>query len=428
MKLEVGCLLPQGEWTLSWNPGLLEEKRIRFSEAGKTGVDVLLIYDRVIVSLQYDFQEKPLTLMAEVSSPEDRLELSVGELEIRLSVNGKTVDREWPYGRLTGRECVLCEMAGELTPGIQPEPALPDVVSEFTGIRGWKPEGYNCFAGDCMPFVDGDTFHLFYLTDRRGHHSKWTFGGHKWAHLSTKDLIHWKEHPDVVSIREPREGSICTGSVLKIADGKYRAYFSVRMADRSPARVTWADSDDCIHFTRSDEYFFIGDPYEPVTARDPLAYYDAEEGLYHLLITTSIKREDGFHGVISDFVSPDLKQWEDRPVLCEFDSTTRNQPACPDLFEKDGLWYLLYRDPLRVNRYFYAESKRGPWIAPPDNYVISSEYIVPKSAVFRGKIIFAAFRKDDPGRYYGGRIHLFEAIPDGTGKLTFKEIVEPEIQ
>ena len=419
--LSLGDRLPAGEWHLDITAGLLEEKRIRFSTNARPDLDVLLIYDRVIVSAQFDFNEKPLTLMAPVSSPDDRISVSFGKADIILFVNGEICDEEWHAGALSCGECVLCEMEATLAEGALCRPEEPDVKSRFTGLDGWKPKGYNVFAGDCIPYVDGDTFHLFFLYDRRGHHSKWTLGAHQWAHISSKDLVHWEEHPIAIRIEDTSEGSICTGSIIKFGD-IYRAYFCIRMTDRSPAKVTWADSKDLIHWERSSESFLLKAPYEPVTARDPLAYFDEEEGLYHLLITTSINREDGFHGIIADFVSKDLSSWEDRPHLVEFDSTTRNQPACPDYFEKDGLWYLSYRDPQRINRYFYANGKRGPWLSIEDNFVLSKEYIVPKSAIFNGKIIFAAFKKDVFERYYGGTLHLFEAIPDGNGRLDFKMI------
>ena len=419
--LNIGNRLPGGSWTLKICPGPLEEKRIRFSAGDVPCVDVLLIYDRIIVSLQLDFNPKPLTLMAEITDPNDEIVLSYAPHEIILFVNGEVRDEEWPAGKIAPCECVLCEMEAELKEGATPRPVQPNVVSSFTGIWDWKPKGYNSFAGDCMPYVDGDTFHLFYLRDRRGHHSKWILGAHQWAHISSKDLVHWDEHPDAICIEDENEGSICTGSVIKFGN-IYRAFFCIRMTDKSPAKVMWADSEDLIHFTRSKDSFLLKPPYEPVSARDPFAYYDEDEGLYHLLITTSIKRDDGFHGIISDFVSKDLTNWEDRTPLVEFESTTRNQPACPDFFEKDGLWYLSYRDPERVNRYFFSENKRGPWIAPEDNFVLSREYIVPKSAKFNGRIIFAAFKKDCAERYYGGTLCLFEAVPDGNGSLKFEKL------
>lgn len=416
--IEYGSAIPNENWRLIITPGLLEEKRIRFSENGIPGLDIVLIYDRLIVSMQFDFHLKPLTLMAEIHSPHDKVCLSYSSHEIVLYVNDQIQDEEWPVGRLLAKECTLCEMDAVLCKGAQPRPLQPDVVNTFTGLWGWKPKGYNTFAGDCIPYADGDTFHLFYLRDRRGHHSKWSLGAHAWAHISSRDLVHWEEHPDAIRIENENEGSVCTGSIIRFGN-TYRAYFCLRMADHSPAKVTWADSQDLIHFTRSEKSFLLSEPYEPVSARDPFVYFDRKENLYHLLITTSIRRADGFHGIISDFVSPDLAEWEDRTPLVEFDSTTKNQPACPDFFEKDGLWYLSYRDPQRINRYFYAHTKRGPWLAPDNNFVLGREYIVPKSAVFQNRILFAAFRKDVPERYYGGTLCLFEAIPNGDGTLTF---------
>ena len=36
-------------------------------------------------------------------------------------------------------------------------------------MQYWKPDADNEFAGDMMPYWDGETFHLFYLLDRDHH-------------------------------------------------------------------------------------------------------------------------------------------------------------------------------------------------------------------------------------------------------------------
>ena len=74
-----------------------------------------------------------------------------------------------------------------------------------------------------MPFSDGDTFHLFYLKDRHQHKAKWGKGAHQFAHISTRDMVHWKQHPVAVEITHQWEGSICNrfgdpgkGKILRV--------------------------------------------------------------------------------------------------------------------------------------------------------------------------------------------------------------------
>ena len=77
----------------------------------------------------------------------------------------------------------------------------------------WRPEGYNAFFGDPIPFFHDSTFHLFYLLDRKHHSLKWGVGAHGWGHTSSQDLIHWTTHPRAIDITEQTENSLGTGNV-----------------------------------------------------------------------------------------------------------------------------------------------------------------------------------------------------------------------
>ena len=162
-----------------------------------------------------------------------------------------------------------------------------------------------------MPFADGDVYHLFYLKDRRQHKSKWGKGAHQFAHISTSDMIHWEEHPVAVEITHQWEGSLCTGSVIK-KDGRYYAFYAVRMVDGSSARVSWAESEDCIHFTKSEKYFTLTKPYETTSVRDPEVFLGAD-GRYHMLLTTTWEEEETERGgCLAHMVSDDLENWEQK--------------------------------------------------------------------------------------------------------------------
>jgi beta-fructofuranosidase len=116
-------------------------------------------------------------------------------------------------------------------------------------IQYSRPRGFNTHAGDAMPFYHNGTFHLFFLFDRRQHHSKWRLGAHQWAHISSTDLIHWKHYPLALSIEHEWEGSICTGSVF-FHNGRYFAYYATRLPDRSE-RLGVAESADGISFSKA---------------------------------------------------------------------------------------------------------------------------------------------------------------------------------
>ena len=72
-------------------------------------------------------------------------------------------------------------------------------------VQFWTPAGHNTWVGDVVSLYHQDTYHLFYLYDRRGHQSKLGRGGHYFEHLSTKDFKHWTEHEAAVPIEEQWE-------------------------------------------------------------------------------------------------------------------------------------------------------------------------------------------------------------------------------
>ena len=192
---------------------------------------------------------------------------------VRLYEGEKQIDEEWPLG--------------ETLPGpweVYADDSVHDL--KMTAAKGYREEqdrsickpfhhydhpGTNTGVGDCMPFERDGRWCLYYLLDRRGHKSKMGLGAHQWAQVSSMDLKHWTLHPLAIPITEQWEGSICTGSLLQ-SGGIIYAFYAVRMADGSPAKLSWAESEDGIHFQKSGRYFSLLDPYEPVSARDPKVF------------------------------------------------------------------------------------------------------------------------------------------------------------
>ena len=235
---------------------------------------------KVVCEVYTTASEEPLILTAENAAKVRSLRLVWLNYRIELWADGRLADEEWPAGSCLTRSGVwdarlICSeemVRARLEKGAQKTAEEP---GEITDIRYWAPEPGRHNVGDCMPFSDGDTFHLFYLKDRHQHKAKWGKGAHQFAHISTRDMVHWKQHPVAVEITHQWEGSICTGSVIR-AKGKYYAFYAVRMMDGSGARLSWAVSDDCIHFTKSEQYFTLQPPYETVSARDPEVFAGAD--------------------------------------------------------------------------------------------------------------------------------------------------------
>jgi len=137
-------------------------------------------------------------------------------------------------------------------------PAVPDSRLLAEPIQYWTPSGHNAWVGDVTVCTWKGRLHLFYLFDRRHHHSGVTAGRHYFAHLSTDDLVRWYEHPLAVPIERGYE---CIGTGTPFAwKGELCLAYGLH-TDRItqdytfPKGGTYARSSDGIHFVKSDEIF-----------------------------------------------------------------------------------------------------------------------------------------------------------------------------
>lgn len=378
------------------------------------------------VSVWYDFKEEPLMLVSKAHVG-DNAELIVRSYRLELYLNGELVDEEWPCGmhyltaesRFTGDISLIMK---EITENFSE--SKPDVIRSGIAVSEIRHPGVN--IGDCMPYSDetDGRYHLFYLYDRHHHKSRWGLGAHQWAHISTKDFLIWNEHPIAIGLTNEWEGSICTGSVCR-ADDRWYAWYAVRMPDHSPARITYAVSEDLIHFEKCGEYFSLPECYDTTRARDPMVFF--LDGQFHMFVTTG-RASDG-HGCIVHLVNDRMAVdgWHDKGIvlvwseICtvELDEAgCREQPECPDFF-KIGEYYYLVFGIGGTSHYVYSKNPFGDWVLPPYNCVPCGS--VPKSALLpgTGRRIFMGFI---PEGGYGGRLCAAEAFVDPDGTLRFEEL------
>lgn len=427
----------------AWHRG---RKAVRISRQKTEGEEIVCeVYTTAV--------ERPLKLTAENAENIRSLRLVWLNYRIELWADGNLVDEEWPVGGcLTGDGAEAEKMPEEAGMEVLTEEihGLEDVKllyrnadvqvrleacaqdtaevecedTDIADIRYWAPELGRNNVGDCMPFGDGETFHLFYLKDRHQHQAKWGKGAHQFAHISTRDMVHWKQHPVAVGITHQWEGSICTGSVIR-AKGKYYAFYAVRMVDGSGARLSWAVSDDCVHFTKSEKYFTLKAPYETVSARDPEVFL-GEDGKYHMIVTTDWEEAEvpERKGCLAHLVSDDLENWEQKAPFLIPGYT--DQPECCDYFAWNGWYYLIFSN-YGTAKYRYSKTPFGPWICPEQEILDGLLYRVPKTAAFGNRRIAAGFLCINPqGESYAGNLILRELVqhPDGTlGTCLVKELV-----
>ena len=364
------------------------------------------------VSVQYDYDRKPLSLNGEIKIG-DRVEIILLKHRIELYINGNQKDEEWPAGdRLFAFDDVFMpDMNVEVSEYLEKSDDLPAVIASFENAEGWYP-GDGVFVGDCMPYRKDDEYHVLYLKDRHHHKSKWGLGAHQWEHISTRDLKKWQMHPMAVPITDSTEGSICTGSWIKNDDKEY-LYYTVRMGKGIPAPIRRSVSNDGYHFEKDMEFgFTVSDQYHKASARDPKVV-KGEDGLFHMFLTTSLIEEG--KGCLAHYVSRDMEKWEDfgKPI---YSAPSTDQPECPDYFKYNGRYYLIFS--LKGRAHYMVSDK------PFENFVMPDEPIipcssVPKCAEWNGKLIFTGF-KGIGG--YGGTMTFKAATSKENGVLVFEDI------
>ncbi|QHW32782.1 glycosyl hydrolase [Paenibacillus rhizovicinus] len=345
---------------------------------------------------------------------------------VRLYVDGILVDEDWPMGTVDWSDAAVRAYAGTANIILSRDAAAPEaegaelegqaeLAERYLGkepatVQYWRPRGMRTGVGDCMPFFDGTTFRLYYLYDRRGHASKWGLGAHQWGQISTKDFIHWEHHPIAVGITEEGEGSICTGSVF-LKDGIYYAYYAVRAVDGSPARLTYAVSEDGIRFAKTDAEIRLSARFTLSSVRDPHVFQDAD-GTYHMLVTTSLVApglggEVNHQGCLVHLVSDNLTEWEERgPFIVP---GYHDEPECSDIFEWNGWYYLIFSND-GLARYRHSRTMAGPWLRPAMDVLDCVQWRVPKTAPFPEDRRIAAGFLSSPGQY--------------AGELVFRELVQ----
>ncbi len=398
------------------------------------------------VRLWSDAHPEPLILSASGVTPGASAALLIHPWRAEFWIDGHLADEEWPDGelplfRVPDARLIAAGIAVTSDPdaddranlplrapdfrtdcGISANDGSPAVIGRLLSVNGenpaegWKPSDPGVFAGDCMPFTDADPdgaerYHILYLKDRRHHRSKWHKGAHQWAHMSTRDFKSWDLHPLAVSIDDPGEGSICTGSWLKRADGTHALYYTVRQIDASPAPILCSVSEDGCHFRRDPDFRIeLSGRYHGPSARDPKVVR-GEDG-WHMFVTTSLMTGEGAgRGCLAHLVSEDGAAWRETDPI--YVSPDGDQPECSDYFVLNGWHYLVFSHRGR-GQYRLSREPFAGWIAPGDPDIPCES--VPKAAIWHRRILFTGFRRIEG---YAGTLTFTEAWQDPDGTLRF---------
>lgn len=199
--------------------------------------------------------------------------------------------------------------------------------------HGWMndPNGFSVFQ---------DEYHLFYQYNPE---SSLEPGIAHWGHAKSKDLFHWEHLPIAMYPNNSYDRSgVFSGSAL-IEDGKMFLYYTgnVNNPGQTPdheQRQALATSSDGIHVEKYEgNPIIIGENRQP-NIRDPKVWKHGED--YYIVLGNSFN--NGTLGRALLYKSNDKINWEEVAVLAKSNGTLGFMWECPDFFEINGKYVLLF--------------------------------------------------------------------------------------
>jgi len=199
--------------------------------------------------------------------------------------------------------------------------------------------------GDPMPVWRDGVYHVFYLKKTPPSEDL------VWAHVTSRDLLFWEEHPDL-----PMRG--CTGCFI-VQDGTGYAFTGNSRADRWISRdsemKTWEKDPAGVSVQLDPRW------YDLKGWRDPSVVWVPEDKKYWMVAAARTTATNASkNGCVSLATSPDLVNWRVEAPLWSPEAWTWAE--CPDLFPLGNRWALVYLHEGTQLR--LADSPRGPWPRP----------------------------------------------------------------
>lgn len=220
--------------------------------------------------------------------------------------------------------------------------------------------------GDVMPFYDDGVMNIYHLQD-----DKDGIYYHPISRLTTTDYVNYVDEGVAINyekVPNSVDAALGTGSFIKDKQGNYHCFYTghndnahdndvnlphtevLRHAKSTDGQKTWQKDEDFKIYGYEDDF------------RDPYVYYDTEDDIYRMLVTT---RDYGC-GVIKSFSSASLDAaadgWHDDGIFFKNDAGDYNM-ECPSYIEYNGFYYLAYSEQgdNRVTHYRYRTEKNGEW-------------------------------------------------------------------
>lgn len=252
-----------------------------------------------------------------------------------------------------------------------------------TGTNEYQRPQHFGAAGDTIPFLLNDEYHLFHLGSPPNTQYHPPRVRCSWTRLKSTDLMNWKRDAEAALVPSNSEDAYdhsgCwTGSVVTGPDGNMHIFYTgynlpsggiqviLHAKSSDPQGTRFEKPEGPISVTGSKPLL----QYESTDFRDPYVFFNEGEGLYWMLVATR-HTEGPFwtRGCIALLTSNDLETWtaEDKPLYSPNDIFC---PECPELFTlPNGKWYLCYSRfsaPDAGTLYRISDNPRGPYRIPRD--------------------------------------------------------------
>jgi beta-fructofuranosidase len=248
-------------------------------------------------------------------------------------------------------------------------------------------------VGDVMAQADEQGIHLNYLydTDHNG------TGYHPIHRFDTTDFCSYSDMGEIIpfaaDIEEP-DIAVGTGSFIKGRDGKYHCFYTghndyTETFDKDVDRecLKHAVSKDNLSYKKlTKDTLRAPEGYSTNDFRDPQVLWMEDYGQYWMLVAG--KRDGDSGSSILKYTSSNLSKWEFEGDFYHSDELYFME--CPDLFEINGRYYLLFSWN-NVTYYRMAESLDGEWITPDIDTFDGNGFYAAKSVLYEGQRYLVGF-------------------------------------
>ncbi|HTE22952.1 glycoside hydrolase family 32 protein [Flavitalea sp.] len=279
-------------------------------------------------------------------------------------------------------------------------PGYHFVVPEDVAVPG-DPNG---------AFYHNGRYHLMYLYKREG-------SGFSWGHISSKDLLHWRHHPDALVPGNGDDG-VFSGGAFVDKNGKVTLTYWEFINQSETNKVNFAERKTGISIAQSsDEHYdqWVKSAANPVIRSTDWGITETTDKkgnpvIYGSADPSNIWMKDGKYYMLTGNLLV-LNKYGRKP-----DSKPEMQGDHAYLFESSDLenWTYLHE--------FYKSDRK--WTDKSEDNMCASFMPLPSGAdggKFSGKHLLLFISHNKGCQYYVGSYKNDKFLPDNHGRMTWKD-------